>query len=110
MVNNIIGALLAFIVGAAVAFFNYLLSKQILLKHPDVFSSSAILRQIIQIIFLVTVYFIGINIPVNIWYLLIGAVLGVTLPLFYFTKRLLDLSASMSKPEEKEKKEGADNG
>ena len=110
MIGNIIGALLAFALGIAVAFFNYILARQILLKRPDMYGASAIMRQIIQVVFLVTVYFVGDHVSVSLWYLLIGAVLGITLPLFYFTKKLLKLSASMRSNEIEDEKEGAGNG
>ena len=110
MVGNIIGALLTFVLGVAVAFLNYTVARYILQKRPDLYGSSAVLRQLIQVAYLVAVYFVGSHISVNLWYLLIGAVLGVTLPLFYFTKKLLALSASLRDEEKNAVKEGASNG
>lgn len=95
---DIIGVIVAIIVGFLIAFTNYILSKMVLLKAPEKYSLITVVRQIFQIGFLVLVYFIGDKIQtVNTIYLLVGAVVGVTVPMIYFTKKLLLLNQSFNK-------------
>lgn len=102
---DIVGAVIAAGLGMLVALFNYLLSKQVLLKMPDKFALVTVARQVIQVGFLVAVYFIGTRLTkVNSVYLLAGAVLGMTVPMFFFTKKLLAINNST------EGKEVNDNG
>lgn len=104
MIPGIIGAVVAAIAGFLIAFINYTFSKKVLVKAPDKFLTSTMARQVLQILFLVLVYFIGTKIKIaNVTYLLVGAVSGMTLPMIYFTKKLLDLNKSTAeKTKEKE--------
>ncbi len=95
MNQNIIGAIIAAAVGVCIAFMNYIISKAILEKSPDKYSMATVIRQVIQIGYLVIVYFVGEKILGDPMYLLIGAVLGVTLPMFLFTKKLLSFNETL---------------
>ena len=107
--TNIIGAAVAVLCGFLVALVNYILSKTILAKAPEKFSFVTVVRQVIQIGFLVAVYFIGEKIPdVNIMYLLVGAVVGMTAPMVIFTRKLISLNQTINKKEPE--KEGDANG
>ncbi len=107
MGNNIIGALVTAAIGLLIAFANYAISKKVLEKTPEKFSFISVIRQVLQIGFLALVYFVGTKIQsVDVMYLLIGAVLGITLPMFYFTKKLLTFNESLAKT----KKEDDANG
>ncbi len=97
MIGNIVGALICLVIGSGVAFINYLISKHTLIKSPKNFSAVTVLRQFVQVGFLVLVYFIGRNLPYDVLYLLIGAVLGITISMFYFTKKLLKLNEASNK-------------
>ena len=98
MTHNILGAVLATIVGICVAFLNYFLSKTVLLKMPDKYSMVTVLRQVFQVGFLAIVYFIGDKIEyVNTIFLLVGAVLGMTVPMIFFTKKLLSINDNITK-------------
>lgn len=109
MTAEIIGAVVAIIVGFLVALINYFLSKTVLEKAPEKFSLVTVGRQVLQIGFLVVVYFVGDKIEaVNTAYLLVGAVLGMTVPMVYFTKKLLSLNENLNK--NKVKKEDDVNG
>lgn len=101
---DIIGALVAAIAGFLVAFINYTFSKKVLIKTPDKYLFTTMARQVLQVLFLVLVYFIGTKTKVaNVMYLLVGAVLGMTVPMVYFTKKLLSFNkATDTKKEEKE--------
>jgi ABC-type maltose transport system permease subunit len=100
MNSNIIGVVVAIIVGFLIALINYFLSKMVLLKAPEKYSLVTVVRQVLQICFLVIVYFIGDKIQeVNTIALLVGAVLGMTLPMICFTKKLLSLNQNLNKKE-----------
>lgn len=108
MNENIVGAIITFVLGIVVAGLNFLLSKAILTKQPEKYAHSTILRQIIQILYMVAVYFVTPYTPWSLWYTEFGAVLGITVPMIFFTHKLLQLNASMNTKDNK--KEGEDNG
>lgn len=95
MSYNIIGAVTAAVAGVLIAFVNYVFSKKVLIKAPEKYSLITVARQILQVGFLVIVYFVGektqLADPV---YLLVGAVAGMTVPMFFFTKKLLVINNS----------------
>ena len=100
---NIIGAVLCFLSGVGIASANYFLAKFFLKKRSEKLSVISAIRQFIQIIFLFVAFFIGKYTELNEWHLLIGAALGLTLPMIYFTPKLLNLTKTkLEKAEEKE--------
>ena len=105
MISNIIGAVVVAVVGVGVAFVNYLISKTVLVKIPDTYSATTVLRQIVQIAFLVIVYFISKKTNYDPMYLLVGAVLGITVPMFIFTKKLLTLNETLRSKEKRKEEE-----
>ena len=105
MISNIIGAVVVAVVGVGVAFVNYLISKTVLSKIPDKYSATTVLRQIVQIAFLVIVYFISKKTNYDPMYLLVGAVLGITVPMFIFTKKLLTLNETLRSKEKRKEEE-----
>lgn len=108
MNENIVGAIFSFALGVVVSYISFLISKAILTKQPEKFAFSTVLRQIVQICYLVAVYFVSKYAPWDSWYMLIGAVLGVTMPMFYFTHKLLQINENIKT--KNNKKEGEDNG
>ena len=106
MFSDIIGAVIAAAVGFLIAYANYIFSKKVLLKAPDKYSFTFVARQILQVAYLVLVYFIGSKTQLaDLMYLLVGAVAGMTVPMFFFTKKLLSLNdAIKTKKTEKEDK------
>lgn len=98
MDTNIIGAVIAIISGFLVALVNYVISKNVLEKAPGKYSLITVVRQVLQIGFLVVVYFVGTKIQeVDRTYLLVGAVLGMTVPMIYFTKKLISINQNSAK-------------
>ncbi len=98
MNHSIIGAVVAALAGFLIAFANYIFSKKVLVKSPEKYALISVVRQILQVGFLIIVYFVGTKIEtVNIIYLLVGAVLGMTLPMIYFTKQILLVNDSIAK-------------
>lgn len=93
---DIIAAAVAAAAGVVIAFVNYLLSRQVLLKSPDKYALITVVRQAVQVGFLVAVYFVGKRLTgTDITYLLVGAVLGMTVPMLLFTKKLLALNGTV---------------
>ncbi|MBQ7295965.1 MAG: hypothetical protein IJW86_07200 [Clostridia bacterium] len=96
MYHNIIGAAVAMASGLVIAFVNYLFSKKVLVKAPEKYSLITVARQILQVGFLALVYLVGTKTQLaDPMYLLVGAVLGMTVPVFFFTKKLLLINDSL---------------
>ena len=106
MNHNIIGAIVAAIAGVVIALINYIFSKKVLINAPEKYSLITVLRQILQVGFLVVVYFTGTKTQLaDPVYLLIGAVLGMTVPMIYFTKKLLLINEAEAKAKNKKEDE-----
>lgn len=106
MIYDVIGAVLAAVAGLFVSFANYLFSKKILINSPDKYSFITVVRSVIQVGFLALVYFIGTKTGIaDPVYLLVGAVLGMTVSMFFFTKKLLSLNESLSRKIKNEKED-----
>ena len=97
---NIIGAVVTAVLGFLIAFVNYTFSKAVLRKASEKYALITVARQVLQIGFLIIVYFVGTKTQVaDVTYLLVGAVLGMSLPMFYFTKKLLSFNEAFNKKE-----------
>ena len=83
------------------AYINYAVSKYLLKTRPDMYTGGQIIRSVIQIGYLALVYTLGGYTPWDRVWLLIGGCLGITLPMFYFTYKLVKLNS---------KKEDDNNG
>lgn len=107
MIVNITGAAIAAAVGFFIAFLNYIISKKVLLKAPDKYSVTLIARQILQVGYFVAVYFIGSKTQIaSLIYLLVGAVAGMTVPMFLFTKKLLAINDAMKAKKKEDEADG----
>lgn len=95
MNENILGAALAFAGGIAVAALNYGISKWLLIHKPGAYAASQIARQLLQIGYLVLLYLGGAKTPWSPLWLLVGGCLGVTLPMAWFTVKLVRLNDSL---------------
>lgn len=89
MKSDIFGAALFFIIGAVIAFGNFKLSDFFLKNKKDKFSYVTLIRQAVQIAYIIIVFFAAKYTPWDRTYLLIGGALGITLPMFIFTSLLL---------------------
>ena len=94
--------MLAFVVGAAVAYLNYVVSKYLIKNKPDMYASGQMIRSVIQIGYLVLIFTLGRYTPWEPMWLLVGGCLGITIPMFYFTFKLVKLND--------QKKEDKDDG
>ena len=98
--SNVFGAALVFCVGAAIAALNYAISKAVIKKHPDKYAVTPVVRQLIHVGFLVAVFFLGEYTPWDRIWLLVGSCLGITLPMAYFTYRLVKVNDQTQGKEE----------
>ncbi len=106
--NNILGAVITFSIGVGIAALDYLISKYFLEKNPDRFAMTAVVKQLINVAFLVAVYMSADFLPCELIYLLGGAVLGITIPMIIFTRKLLKLNEA--KRGASREKEGESDG
>lgn len=97
---NIFGAALAFAVGAAIAAANYVFSRYMLMKRPSMYVGMQAVRQVVQVVYLVILFLFGRHTPWDPIWLLVGGALGITLPMFYFTYRLVKFNDSLHGKEE----------
>ena len=102
--TNIFGAALAFATGAAIATLNYAFSRYLLTKRPSMYAGMQIVWQPVQIAYLGVLVLFGGYSPWDGLWLLVGGCLGITLPKFWFTYRLVKLNDSLHK------KEGSSDG
>ncbi|MBQ8278710.1 MAG: hypothetical protein IJZ23_02610 [Roseburia sp.] len=100
MDTNIFGAILAFGVGILIATANYIFSKHILRKRPTQYAMMQMVRQWIQVAYLIVLLLAGKYTPWDRNWLLVGGCLGVTLPMIWFTYRLVKLNDSLRGKEE----------
>lgn len=106
--NDVLGAVIAFTFGVGISALNYFISKYFLQKSPDKFAMTSVIKQLINVAFLVAVYMLSDSLPWRFSYLIVGAVLGITLPMLVFTRKLLKLNeARRGAPDGKE---GEKNG
>lgn len=110
MDNNAVGAVAAFAVGAVICFGNFKLSEFFLKKHKDRFKYVSFIRQFIQVLYILVLFFVAPYTPWDRTFLLIGAALGITLPMFPFTYKLLKTNNSDRVQTEKEKEEESKDG
>lgn len=99
--NNIIGAIIAFLIGFCISAVNYAISKYILKKHTSKYPYLQFIRLPLQIGYLVALYFCSGFTPWGVDWLLIGGALGVTVPMLFFTYRLVKINDAQGRREDK---------
>ena len=97
MEHPLIGALLAFLGGAAVALVNHSVNRRALKKKPDALASLSVLRQALSVAYLVLVYLMSRVLPWDMIPLLVGAAVGLTVPAVLLSLRLARLNDGMGK-------------
>ena len=98
--SNMFGATLAFCVGAAIAAVNYGISRYVLKKHASKYAVTQMIRQLMQITFLLVLYALGGYTSWDRIWLLVGGCMGVTLPMIWFTYRLVKLNELLHRKED----------
>lgn len=103
--SDLFGAVLAFAAGFGLAGVSYLFSRRVLQNAPDKYAASQTVKQIVQILFLVALFVVGGYTPWDRIWLIVGGVLGITLPMIWFTYKLVKFNDSLY-----DKKEDSNNG
>ncbi len=104
----LIGGILAAVVGALLSWGSYLFSRMLLRNKPELLSMVSMPRQIINIAYLVVVYFLADKTPWDLMPLLIGAAVGLTGAMFLFTRQLMkDMEQA---PAQEKENGGEDHG
>ena len=98
---DIVGILIVFAAGIVIATINYYISKYVIKNQPEKYAIITVFRQLIQVFFLVAVFFISKYLPWDRIYLLIAGAVGTTLPMIWFTHRLVKVSQSVAKKTKK---------
>lgn len=89
MHHSAVGGLIAFVLGIGIALANHCLNLYAIKKSPQTVMLMSLPRQLIHILFLVALYFLAPMTPWDHVPLLIGGVLGMTLPMIFLTRSLL---------------------
>ena len=100
MNSDIFGAALAFGGGILIATVNYLFSRYLISKQPDKYGAMQIGKQMLQVLYMVALFALGKFTPWDRIWLLVGGTLGITLPMFWFTYKLVKLNDSLNRKEE----------
>jgi len=88
MKDILVGGGIALAVGAALSFLNYLVTKKIIEKNSSHLAVISILRQTLNIAYLVAIYFLSRYLPWPLEAMLVGGALGVTVPSFILSAKL----------------------
>ncbi len=94
MPNGIIASFAALLGGVLIAFINYLISRCMLMKRAGLFSSVSLMHQILNVGYIVALYFIAVKTGTKLIYMLAGGALGITLPMLLFIPKLIKLTKS----------------
>lgn len=89
---NYLMAAAAFVCGGALSYVNYRISCHYIKKGIDRLSAGAMVRQVLDTVYLLALFVIGKSMALNPWFLLIGGALGITVASAYFTSRLVKQS------------------
>ena len=97
---NLLGAVLAFLIGVGISAINFAISKYFVKHKPEHFAAVQLVRQPIQIAYLLLIYFFAAYTPFDRLWLLVGGALGITVPMLFFTVKLVKLNDSVNKKED----------
>lgn len=97
---DFLGAVIAFVLGTGIAVVNFLISKRMLKKNSNIYASTHIIRQLLQVGYLVLILCFGKFTPWDEIWLLVGGCLGVSLPMLFFTYKLVKLNDSSHREED----------
>lgn len=89
MSHDFVGAVLAFAIGVAIATVGYRLSRYVLKTKAERYTVLQMGKQAVQVLYLVLIFCAGQYTPWSVTWLLVGGCLGITLPMLYFTYRLV---------------------
>lgn len=108
MEHWLVGGVVAALVGLVISGVNYKLSLSILKKKPELVAAMSAPRQILNVAYLLLVYLVAPYTPWDLMALLIGAAIGMTGSMFFFTGKLLK-NVPGGKPTNTTEESGGDN-
>lgn len=83
------GAFFAVLGGLVVGAINFLLSRAVLRKNAEMFSGFSVLRQLLQVAYLVMLYLVAPKTPWGLMPLLVGGAIGISVAMFFSTATLV---------------------
>lgn len=89
MNQSIIGCILAALVGGIIAWINARLTAKAASAGTTTLSVVPVVRMLLSVGYLALVYFVSPYLPWDRIWMLAGACVGLTIPMFFFTFRLL---------------------
>ena len=98
----IIGAVLAVLGGCVIAVINDRLNRWAIWKKPGLLGSVSVLREMLNVAYLVAVYLLRSVLPWALAPLLIGAAVGLTVPSILFSLRLAKENDAMNAKKKEE--------
>ena len=108
MDSPILGGVLAFLGGAAVSMLNYWINVRTLKTNPSALASMSFLRQFLNIAYFVAVFLLAKVLPWDYMPLLLGAAIGLTVPSFLLSLRLMKINDSLSSRKDDPSGKGAE--
>lgn len=97
----LVGGTVGAAAGVVVACIGYSISATVLRKKPQMYASFSMLRQFIQILLLVALYFLVPLTPWGTMEVLVGGAIGMTVPMLFLTPRLVRMSARQREEEDR---------
>ena len=88
MVTILIAGFLAFLGGTGISILNDRITRRLMDTKPNAFAGFTVIRQGINIAYLVILFFLQKLLPCGVTELLVGGVLGVTLPSIFLAYRM----------------------
>lgn len=92
----VIGGALAFLGGAAVSALNFWINLRTLKANPSALAYMSVVRQLLNVAYLVAVFFLARVLPWGYTAPLVGAAVGLTLPAIFLSMRLAKINDSLS--------------
>ncbi len=101
--HSIFGALATFVGGVLLATAGYAFSRYLLQRHANYYAVGQVVKQLVQIGYVLAVYALAGYTPWDGMWMLLGGCLGITLPMLWFTYRLVKLNdSSQGKEDERD--------
>ena len=92
----------AFVCGAALSFADYRILRFLMSRSQSNLIVGSFVRQLLNVAYLVLLFFIGQKTALDVRFLLIGGALGITIPAFFFASRLVKPDSGDAKDKEDE--------
>ena len=99
MESALVGFVLALAGGAAIAALNDRLARAALQKGAAQLSALFVVRQVLNVSYLAALFLLSGLLPWDMAALLIGGVLGITVPSIFFTRRLVKRNDALNREE-----------